>query len=118
MRELPPGRRIEIDERINDGATTAVELRAMAREAMSEVRRLLSELAARQEDIAFTERCTLPELHRTVQWHQDGKKRWRDRAEKVEAERDALQERVTELTELLEQARRDASTALARAGGA
>jgi hypothetical protein len=43
-------------------------------------------LDARTEDVAFLERATLPDLHRQIQHHQDGKKRWRDRAEKAEAE--------------------------------
>jgi hypothetical protein len=63
-------------------------------QAMAEVGRLRDELAARMEDIAFTDRATLPELRRTIQHHQDGKKRWRDRAQKAEHESDALQERL------------------------
>jgi hypothetical protein len=55
-------------------------------QAMAEVGRLRDELAARMEDIAFTDRATLPELRRTIQRHEDGKKRWRDRAEKAEPE--------------------------------
>lgn len=54
--------------------------------AAEENARLREELAARQEDIAFLERNTLPELRRTAQSHEDGKKRWRTRAEKAEAE--------------------------------
>jgi chromosome segregation ATPase len=47
--------------------------------------RLTAELTRASEDIAFLERNTLPELRRTVQHHEDGKKRWRERAEKAEA---------------------------------
>ena len=61
---------------------------------LAENERLRGELADRMEDIAFTDRNTLPELRRTIQRHVDGKKRWRDRAEKAEPERDALQERL------------------------
>jgi len=66
-------------------------------QAMAEVGRLQAELAARVEDIAFTDRVTLPNLRRTIQHHEDGKKRWRDRAEKAEPERDALQERLHQI---------------------
>jgi hypothetical protein len=66
-------------------------------QAMAEVGRLQAELAARMEDIAFTDRSTLPELRRTIKHHEDGKKRWRDRAEKAEPERDALQERLHQI---------------------
>jgi hypothetical protein len=56
-------------------------------EGTAEIRRLKDELERRTEDLAFLERSTLPELRRTIQRHEDGKKRWRDRAEKAEAER-------------------------------
>lgn len=57
----------------------------------AELERTRTELAAQQEGIAFLERNTLPELHRRVQSHQDGKKRWRTRAEKAEARVAALE---------------------------
>lgn len=63
---------------------------------LAEMKRLHSELEHRIEDLAFLERATLPELRRTIQHHQDGKQRWRARAEKAEAERDALQQRLHE----------------------
>ncbi|MEU9470498.1 hypothetical protein AB0D78_28540 [Streptomyces avermitilis] len=72
-------------------------LYAAYRQAMDEVKRLRGELVARIEGIAFTDRTTLPDLRRTIKYHEDGKKRWRDRAEKVEAERDALQERLHQI---------------------
>ncbi|MEV0556318.1 hypothetical protein AB0I27_23050 [Streptomyces sp. NPDC050597] len=50
-----------------------------------------------RESLSFLERNTLPELRRTIQHHEDGKKRWRDRAEKAEPERDALQERLHQI---------------------
>lgn len=66
--------------------------------------RLRAELERRTEDVAFLERATLPELRRTVQHHQDGKQRWRDRAEKAEAElaaaRQALRVRDHQLARL------------------
>ncbi len=53
-------------------------------EGTAEIQRLKGELERRTEDLAFLERTTLPELRRTIQHHEDGKKRWRDRAEKAE----------------------------------
>jgi hypothetical protein len=85
-------------------------------QAMAEVGWLQAELAARMEDIAFTDRSTLPELRRTIQHHEDGKKRWRDRAEKAEArvrelERPAVDAHRNEVRqsymELANQARED-----------
>ena len=58
----------------------------------AEVTALSSEELA--ERIDFLERNALPELHRTIEHHQAGKQRWRERAEKAEAERDALQQRL------------------------
>lgn len=52
----------------------------------AELDRVRAALTARQEDIAFLERNTLPDLRRKAQAHEDGKKRWRTRAEKAEAE--------------------------------
>ncbi|WP_327259961.1 hypothetical protein [Streptomyces sp. NBC_01240] len=54
-------------------------------ELLAELDRVRAELADRQEDLAFLHRNTLPELRRESQRHEDGKKRWRDRAEKAEA---------------------------------
>ncbi|CAL9663661.1 hypothetical protein SUDANB1_07103 [Streptomyces sp. enrichment culture] len=85
---------------------------ALARTAVSE---LLAELAAvraerdeARESLAFMERNTLPELRRTVEYHQDGKKRWRDRAEKaevrvveLEAERHTTNEALSDAAEQL-----------------
>ncbi|MFF3928165.1 hypothetical protein [Streptomyces hirsutus] len=60
--------------------------------AREDVDLLLAELAAvrteldqAQESIDFLERNTLPDLRRQIQHHQDGKARWRERAEKAEA---------------------------------
>jgi hypothetical protein len=63
-------------------ATVDAELAAVRAERDEAQRKL----DARTEDVAFLERNTLPDLHRQIQHHQDGKKRWRDRAEKAEAE--------------------------------
>jgi hypothetical protein len=52
---------------------------------LAEVERLKAELARSREDAAFMERNTLPELRRTVEHHQAGEQRWRERAEKAEA---------------------------------
>jgi hypothetical protein len=62
-------------------ATVDAELAAVRAERDEAQRKL----DARTEDVAFLERATLPELRREIQHHQDGKKRWRDRAEKAEA---------------------------------
>ncbi|MGW2010960.1 hypothetical protein [Streptomyces nigrescens] len=61
---------------------------------LDEIDRLRAELARRTEDVAFLERATLPELRRSIQHHQDGKQRWRTRAEKSEADNAALQKRL------------------------
>lgn len=53
---------------------------------LAEMDRLRGELADSQEDVAFLHRNTLPDLHRQIQHHQDGKARWRGRAEKAEGE--------------------------------
>jgi predicted RNA-binding Zn-ribbon protein involved in translation (DUF1610 family) len=84
------------------GATTYLATCNIRTQAEDE--RLRKELAGTQEDLAFLHRSTLPELRRMAKWHDDGKKRWRARAEKAEA-------RVAELTALLEQARSEARTA-------
>ena len=69
----------------------------------------LGTLRAAQEELEFLQRNTLPELRRTIQHHEDGKQRWRGRAEKAEAEakqwqatfgRDALRDAVTEMDRL------------------
>lgn len=52
---------------------------------LAEVRRQRTGLERRTEDVAFLERTTLPELRRTIQHHEDGKARWRGRAETAEA---------------------------------
>lgn len=65
-------------------------------------------LERRTEDLAFLERATLPELRRTIQHHEDGKKRWRDRAEMAEPERDALKQRVDAVLDLCDREQRNA----------
>lgn len=54
-------------------------------DVLAEVDRLRAELADREEDLAFLHRNTLPELRRESQRHEDGKKRWCNRARKAEA---------------------------------
>lgn len=68
----------------------------LAVQAPTVVLALLDDLDRRTEDVAFLERNTMPELRREIQHHQDGKQRWRDRAEKAEAERDELKKRLNE----------------------
>lgn len=63
---------------------------------LAELDRVRAELADQQEDIAFLHRNTLPELRREAQRHEDGKKRWRDRAEKAEARVAELERPSTE----------------------
>ena len=54
-------------------------------EAADKIRRLTTELERAREDLAFIGRNTLPELRREVEYQQEGKRRWRGRAEKAEA---------------------------------
>jgi hypothetical protein len=61
-----------------------------ANDMAREIAQLKSELARAREDVAFLERATLPELRRSVEHHEDGKKRWRERAEKAEARLSAV----------------------------
>jgi archaellum component FlaC len=65
---------------------TEKALHEIALDLKGEMGRLRQELDRAREDVAFLERATLPELRRTVEHHKDGKQRWRDRAEKAEAE--------------------------------
>ncbi|MFF2383668.1 hypothetical protein [Streptomyces sp. NPDC058108] len=67
-------------------------------ELQAENARLRRELDSYKEHLAFLERSTLPELRRTIQHHEDGKKRWRKRAEKAEPEL-AAQSRYASLLE-------------------
>jgi chromosome segregation ATPase len=69
------------------GVPLSADLVAPEAELRAEVERLRTELDAHKEHLAFLERSTLPELRRTIQHHEDGKKRWRDRAVKAEGER-------------------------------
>lgn len=84
-------------------------------DALAEIDRLRSELSGRQEDIAFLERATLPDLHRGIEHHKAGKQRWRNRAEKAEAEnarllaeRQETNDKLAELTEALRAAEAEA----------
>jgi uncharacterized coiled-coil DUF342 family protein len=103
---LSPQREAEISERLAEARHLAAEADwpleeyQTIKQQQTDASALLAELAAvraerdeaqrkldaRTEDVAFLERATLPDLHRQIQHHQDGKKRWRDRAEKAEAE--------------------------------
>jgi uncharacterized coiled-coil DUF342 family protein len=103
---LSPQREAEIAERLAEARHLAAEADwpleeyQTIKQQQTDASALLAELAAvraerdeaqrkldaRTEDVAFLERNTLPDLHRQIQHHQDGKKRWRDRAEKAEAE--------------------------------
>lgn len=77
--------------RVHDSLADLVAEMAAVRKERDEAQ---AQLERRTEDLAFLERATLPEMRRTIQRHEDGKKRWRDRAQKAEPERDALQERL------------------------
>lgn len=90
---LTPEREAEIVEHLAATENWSIGNLA-ARDLLAELTAVRAELAARTEHIAFLDRNTLPELHRTVQHHIDGKQRWRGRAERVEAERDALKKRL------------------------
>jgi predicted RNase H-like nuclease (RuvC/YqgF family) len=64
---------------------------------LAENARLRRELDAYKDELDSLHRNTLPELRREIQHHQDGKKQWRDRAEKAEPERDALRDRLHQI---------------------
>jgi hypothetical protein len=96
---------VDLEFMKNDVLNLAAELAAVR-----------AELDRRTEHLAFLERNTLPELRRTIQHHEDGKKRWRDRAEKAEArvrelERPAVEAKRNEIrssyVELISQAEQD-----------
>lgn len=85
-------------------------------ELAAEIDRLRVELDNYKDHLGHLERHTLPQLRREIQHHQDGKKRWRDRAEKAEArvvelERPAVEAKRNEIrstyTELISQAEQD-----------
>ncbi|MFF8829271.1 hypothetical protein [Streptomyces sp. NPDC015131] len=75
---------LEVLRRLADTAASG----STAGDEQPEVHRLRDELAAVKDGLDHLERYTLPELRREVEWHQAGKRRWRDRAEKAEVERD------------------------------
>ncbi|MFD3740496.1 hypothetical protein [Streptomyces sp. NPDC058629] len=52
---------------------------------LAEVDRLRARVAELEEQERFQERNTLPDLHRQIEHHKDGKDRWRKRAETAEA---------------------------------
>lgn len=91
---LSPQREAEIRELCRGEArmaprgwmATAQELLAELAAVRKERDEARKQLDARTEDVAFLERATLPELRREIQHHKAGKQRWRDRAEKAEAE--------------------------------
>jgi hypothetical protein len=98
------------------GVPLSADLVAPEVELRVEVERLRRELDSYKEHLAFLERNTLPELRRTIQHHEDGKKRWRDRAEKAEArvrelERPTVEKHRAEIrssyVELISQAEQD-----------
>lgn len=51
----------------------------------AELDRLRTLLASREDDLRFLRETAIPELRRKWQSEEDGKKRWRDRAETAEA---------------------------------
>lgn len=94
---LTPEREQEIRELTPLGA--AFEASRVVSELLAELDRVRAERDAVRDGLDFLERATLPELRRTIQHHQDGKARWRKRAETAEA-------RVAELDRPSEEARR------------
>ena len=80
---------------------------------VAEVRRLTAELDRAREDLDFIGRTTLPDLRHTIQHHEDGKRRWRERAEKAEArvaelERPAVEAKRNEIRDSYQQPAADA----------
>ncbi|MFJ2399787.1 hypothetical protein ACIOUE_00685 [Streptomyces xanthochromogenes] len=70
----------------DSGSERALHEIALALSA--EVDRLRGELASAVEDTTSLHRSTIPDLRRNVEHYEAGKKRWRARAERAEAERD------------------------------
>ncbi|MFI6140332.1 hypothetical protein ACIBCC_19355 [Streptomyces griseus] len=68
------------------------------RPLLAEVDRLRGELSDATGQVDFLERNTLPDLHRLIEHHKDGKARWRKRAETAES-------RLTAVELLVEEAR-------------
>ncbi len=66
-------------------ATFVARSRSDVPALLTEVDRLRAELGAAKDRLDHFDRHTLPRLRREIEHHQDGKKRWRDRAEKAEA---------------------------------
>lgn len=90
-----------------DRADATAELTAVRAE-LDEARQ---QLEVRIGHLSFLERNTLPELRRTIEHHQDGKQRWRERAEtaetrvaELEAERHSTNEALSDAAEALREA--------------
>ncbi|MEU0659559.1 hypothetical protein [Streptomyces lavendulocolor] len=80
---LTPERLAEIRKHV--ASTTNWTLGNLAaRDLLSEVDRLRADLATAKDRLDHLERIALPDLRREIEWHQAGKKRWRDRAKKAE----------------------------------
>ncbi|MEU0354956.1 hypothetical protein [Streptomyces cyaneofuscatus] len=70
-------------------------LRKALSEAASQVAELEDEVGKASAHTHFLERNTLPDLNRQIEHHEDGKARWRKRAEKAEARVADLEARPT-----------------------
>lgn len=66
----------------NDG--TEKSLHEIALALAAELDRLRTHLAGREDDLRFLRETAIPELRRARESEEDGKKRWRDRAETAE----------------------------------
>ncbi|TVL89829.1 hypothetical protein [Streptomyces sp. SAJ15] len=98
-----------IPERDDAPAPLSSEREDEIRALLAELDRVRADRDADNEAIAFLERATLPELRRDIERHKAGKQRWRNRAEKAEAERDELKKQVA----ALEMERHETNEALA-----
>ncbi|MEU0624918.1 hypothetical protein ABZ329_29175 [Streptomyces rubiginosohelvolus] len=74
---------------------TAVARREALGDLLAEVDRLRGDLSDATGRVDFLERNTLPDLHRQIEHHKDGKARWRTRAETAEARVAELETRPT-----------------------
>ncbi|MGW7398077.1 hypothetical protein ACWGH7_16450 [Streptomyces cyaneofuscatus] len=85
----------EPDDQVASIADSGAQLARAMPLVLAEVDRLRARVAELEEQERFQERDTLPDLHRQIEHHKDGKARWQKRAETAES-RLATVERLVE----------------------